>query len=134
MIGKHKALNMKVKNLKSLPALSHCYNCYVYVWAIPTYRIYRLYGNSILHMLQGIEVDGTSARQEPLELILPSSVQLLSEEGTTPPTVAVTVTFHGHYNEPYVCLHCPVGRSKVYDLTYDLSNTQAGWSIAEREA
>ena len=76
---------------------------------------------------QFLEAGGQAVSEEPLELTLPSSGT------TTPPTVAVTLTFHGHYNEPSVCLNCPLGGSKVYDLIYDLSNAAAGWNITERE-
>ena len=72
--------------------------------------------------LQVIEAGGLAVSKEPFELRLASLA--------TPPTaVPVTLTFHGHYNEPSVSLDCPLGRSKVYDLTYDLSNAVAGWSV-----
>ena len=72
--------------------------------------------------LQIVEAGGLAVGKEPFELRLGSSA--------TPPTaVPVILTFHGHYNEPSVSLDCPLGRSKVYDLTYDLSNAVAGWSV-----
>ena len=78
---------------------------------------------------QFVEAGGQTVSQEPLELTLASS----GTGTTTPPIMAVTLTFHGHYNEPSVCLNCPLEDSKVYDLTYDLSNAAAGWNITERE-
>ncbi len=83
----------------------------------------------IMLIMQGVEVGGKAVSDEPLEVALS-----INSETTAPLTaVAVALTFHGHYNEPSVCLHCPVGASKVYDLTYDLSNVAAGWKVTERE-
>lgn len=77
-------------------------------------------------LFQVIEGGGSTVSKEPLELTLPIS--------GAPPTVAVTLTFHGHYNEPSVSLNCPLQEgSKVYDLTYDLSNVVEGWTVTERE-
>ena len=60
-----------------------------------------------------------------------SSAVQQSVEGTQP-YVAVTVNFHGHYNEPPVSVHCPVGGSQVFDLTYDVSGGQGGWVVSHR--
>lgn len=80
---------------------------------------------------QGIEVGRVTAGQEPLEVTVTSSADQLTE-GSDTPTLVVTVTFQGHYNEPPVALHCPVGGKRVFDLSYDVSGTQGGWTISNR--
>ena len=73
---------------------------------------------------------GVKAGQEPLEVTVSSSADQLAE-GSDTPTLVVTVTFQGHYNEPPVAVHCPaVGEKRVFDLSYDVSGTQGGWTIS----
>lgn len=82
----------------------------------------------IVFIPQGIEVGGVSTGQEPLEVTVSSSV---AQQDATP-TLVVTVTFQGHYNEPTVNLECPVGEMRVFDLTYDVNGLQGGWAISSR--
>lgn len=78
---------------------------------------------------QGIDVAGHRADSEPLKVTVPSSLAKASTDGLT--SLAVTVVFQGHYNEPEVTLECPIGQTRVFDLDYDVMS-QGGWSFTSR--
>lgn len=73
---------------------------------------------------------GVRADQEPFKVAVPISLAKSSSEGASP-CLAVAVVFQGHYNEPEVTLECPVGETRVFDLSYDVI-AQGGWSITSR--